>query len=303
MLCLLVGSSGWATTAQTDFGVSLAAIQGQTRGEAAPGSLQSELFGLWTWNPEGLQPDGAAPTEEAKLHGLSGGITWAWDPTLCNDLMPRFREDIIFCTRTQRTADRSLRAAARPLPVRIDTALAPPRASIGAPRCRLHVPPAPARSVPHTRAALSNCPRATTRGGVPDDNLITCADVKASVARAFGKWAANNRRIDFVDVTEECAKLGMQSGAPNAQPYSGFAQDPRLDYHGGCPLAELWVTKLAASVSGSGFVGGDVRGHRRSQPAPQHGSQPAPQPGSAPKPLDRSPPAWSGLGPRIHRSG
>ena len=178
-LCLLSGAPiAWVTTAQASFGVGIEQIQRQMQGGPSPrhptsGAVmgQAELFGLWSYNPTGL-PDGS---HRNKMHGLGGGITWAFDPTLCDDLMPTFRE-----------------------------------------------------------------------GAVVVPRLVTCDDVRASIERAFGKWSGNNRFIDFIDVTEECAKTGVWSGKADA-PNSGFAQDPSLSYHGGCPLAEIWVTKRIAS--------------------------------------------------------
>jgi hypothetical protein len=32
------------------------------------------------------------PSDVDSLEGLGGGITWAWDPTLCTALLPRFKE-------------------------------------------------------------------------------------------------------------------------------------------------------------------------------------------------------------------
>ena len=60
--------------------------------------------------------------------------------------------------------------------------------------------------------------------------FITCEDLQATVARGFASWSANNRFIHFLDVTQECEKLGLL--------HSGQADME----HGGCPLAEIWVT-------------------------------------------------------------
>jgi len=62
------------------------------------------------------------------------------------------------------------------------------------------------------------------------------------VARAFDKWAANSRFLKFLDVSKECDALGLNYGPPHT--------DPQSDHpHGGCPLAEIWVTTLVASSS------------------------------------------------------
>jgi hypothetical protein len=67
--------------------------------------------------------------------------------------------------------------------------------------------------------------------------FVGCDDYRAAVARAFDKWAANNRNIKFLDVTEECDSLGMLEGPP-------FYADQEGMPHGGCPLAEIWVTQI-----------------------------------------------------------
>ena len=36
------------------------------------------------------------PASSTSTRGLGGGITWAWDPVLCDDLQPQFREDFFF---------------------------------------------------------------------------------------------------------------------------------------------------------------------------------------------------------------
>lgn len=61
--------------------------------------------------------------------------------------------------------------------------------------------------------------------------LVTCETIKAAVHRGFASWADNHPTISFVDVTNECEALGMLSPS--------------------CPLAELWVTALNTTSSGS----------------------------------------------------
>lgn len=63
---------------------------------------------------------------------------------------------------------------------------------------------------------------------------MSCNDMQAAVSRAFDKWAANSRLIKFLDVTEECRKLGLNYGPLQVHKYG----------HGGCPLAEIWVTAM-----------------------------------------------------------
>lgn len=72
-------------------------------------------------------------------------------------------------------------------------------------------------------------------------NYINCEDFKSAVSRAFDKWSANSRFINFVDVTAECTKLGLDYGPPT----DDRRQNERP--HGGCALAEIWVTQLDTS--------------------------------------------------------
>ena len=81
-------------------------------------------------------PCGPPRRTRAIPRGLGGGITYAWDPNLCEPLASRFSEDIF---------------------------------------------------------------------GFP--GFLDCSTIKAAVALAT-KWAANNRFIKFLDVTEECALAG-----------------------------------------------------------------------------------------------
>lgn len=48
-------------------------------------SAQQTLGFLWT-----------LPADPSSHRGLGGGLTWAWDPTLCDHLQGRFREDFFF---------------------------------------------------------------------------------------------------------------------------------------------------------------------------------------------------------------
>lgn len=93
------------------------------------------------------------PDDPESTHGLGGGIAYAWDPKLCDLLLPRMRENVM--------------------------------------------------------------------------NLISCADLKASLQRGFDAWAINNRFIKFIDVSSACQ-----------QQYT-LTQD--------CPLAEVWVSALSCT--------------------------------------------------------
>ena len=70
------------------------------------------------------------------------------------------------------------------------------------------------------------------REDIAGASFITCDDIKASVFRAFNAWGTNSRFFKFTDVTAECETLGLLHGGQEEQP------------HGGCALAEIWITAL-----------------------------------------------------------
>lgn len=74
-------------------------------------------------------------------------------------------------------------------------------------------------------------------------SLVDCDSFRSSVAAAFNTWASNSRHIKFVDVTKECDALGKNFGPPTD------AKQVHQYPHGGCPLAEIWVTSLDTSAS------------------------------------------------------
>ncbi len=150
-LALLDSCAAWVTISQSRFGTPLSNIQRQLNGSGLPMNtpVQQTLGYMWTM-----------PTDPRSQHGLGGGITWAWDPQLCESLLPGFKEDFFFI------------------------------------------------------------------------EFVTCHELKAAMHRGFQSWSANNARINFVDVTEECAKLGLLNSD--------------------CPLAELWVTAINPSSSADG---------------------------------------------------
>lgn len=157
----------WITQSQSILGAQVEQIRDQFAGLPleAGRNIYSTLGFLWSF------PELANDTR-----GLGGGITYAWDPTLCGLLEPIFREN---------------------------------------------------------------------------ENLwgqINCADIKASVHRAFGAWASNSRFIKFNDVTHECEALGYMD--PNTTE-RGFAPAVAagLDSHDGCPLAEIWITPMQRAES------------------------------------------------------
>lgn len=95
----------------------------------------------------------------------------------------------------------------------------------------------------------------------PFANLVDCQGIHVAVARAFEKWGHNNRNLQFIDMTEECTRLNL-----NREGFVGLYQENLTlvgnagneelnlrkrqtnsefsEYHGGCPLAEIWVTHM-----------------------------------------------------------
>jgi hypothetical protein len=192
LLVLLVSSLtpavGWVTTSQATYGVGIMDIVTMMRGGAYGSHVRHWQFGqlghLWSYNPQGRT--GAAGTPNTSnvretMMGLGGGITWAWDPTLCAALDPLFNED----------------------PWGFD--------------------------------------------------LVDCAGYRAAVNRAFNNWAGNNRFIKFIDVTQECDKL--YPNYPQVPYPARLHQAPDLPSHGGCPLAEIWVTAIKPNENAQG---GDI---------------------------------------------
>lgn len=83
-------------------------------------------------------------------------------------------------------------------------------------------------------------------------DLVTCDDLRAAIARAFDKWAANSRYLKFIDVTAECKKLEMDFGPPTSTKVQNSSFANYLSAaHGGCPLAKIWITRFAATADGS----------------------------------------------------
>ena len=75
------------------------------------------------------------------------------------------------------------------------------------------------------------------REDIAGASFITCDDIKASVFRAFNAWGTNSRFFKFTDVTGECEKMGLLHGGQEEQP------------HGGCAIAEIWITALTRDES------------------------------------------------------
>jgi len=87
MLPLAVSVSGWVTLSQSSYGGQIDDIARQFHGlnDADTPHIQQKLGYLWT------QPEDATDRT-----GLGGGITWQWDPKLCDALIDKFDEDFWF---------------------------------------------------------------------------------------------------------------------------------------------------------------------------------------------------------------
>ena len=49
--------------------------------------------------------------------------------------------------------------------------------------------------------------------------FVDCNELKDAFIRAFATWAANHKNINFLDVTKECAALGVGAACPAAELY------------------------------------------------------------------------------------
>lgn len=74
----------WVSATQQGFGTSVAQIRNESFGLEVPGATPDSSLGLlWT-----------LPLRVEEQVGLGGGsITWAWDKTLCDALLPKFNEN------------------------------------------------------------------------------------------------------------------------------------------------------------------------------------------------------------------
>ena len=87
IFALLAVSTGWVTISQSRHGAQLNTIKSQMAGEQLDyGPMVQQTLG-YLWD---------LPASSTSTRGLGGGITWAWDPVLCDDLQPQFREDFFF---------------------------------------------------------------------------------------------------------------------------------------------------------------------------------------------------------------
>jgi len=142
----------WTSLNMQHYGAEIAEFQLGTRGETGLGAytanqrLYLRRGQIWNW-----------PADETSTAGLAGGITYAWDPNLCGQLMPLMRENVA--------------------------------------------------------------------------NLMSCADLKASVQRGFDAWGMNSRYIKFIDVSTAC--------------------EERFTLTKDCPLAEVWVAAMSCEFISS----------------------------------------------------
>jgi len=84
---LAAGVSGWVTISQSRFGGQISAIAEQFQGlntDKNP-DVQQRLGYLWSY-----------PEDADDTTGLGGGITWQWDPRLCEVIIDKFDEDFFF---------------------------------------------------------------------------------------------------------------------------------------------------------------------------------------------------------------
>ena len=80
-LCFVAQGTCWKTISQTSYGAQLSDIQNQMHGSSGGTNIYTRLGWLWT-----------SPANADDSTGLGQAITWAWDPALCDKLMPIFRE-------------------------------------------------------------------------------------------------------------------------------------------------------------------------------------------------------------------
>ena len=81
--CVIIPS--WVTLSQSRLGAQLDVIQEESRRNFSRSVPPLQRLG-YRWD---------LPSEPASSSGLGGGISWAWDPTLCSHLLPRFHENLL----------------------------------------------------------------------------------------------------------------------------------------------------------------------------------------------------------------
>lgn len=149
-LVALPAADAWVTISQSYWGAQLSDIKDQMHPNTST-SVEPVLRLGYLWSE---------PKNTDIPDGLGGGITWAFDDTLCDEILPEFSEKPFLIT------------------------------------------------------------------------FVSCTEIQAAVHRGFAAWSDNSAKLTFIDVTEECRRLGQLN----------------VD----CPLAEVFVTHLtqenAASV-------------------------------------------------------
>jgi len=108
---LIVEARAWITTAQQVYGAQIDEWQLETRNQSALGDPKSvravhlSRGRLWS-----------LPEDLTSTHGLGGGITYAWDPTLCAKILPLFSErvfNLITCDDVKAALTRGLESWSR----------------------------------------------------------------------------------------------------------------------------------------------------------------------------------------------
>ena len=81
---LCAGVAGWVSFSGARFGAQLSTIQQQLHGQASSVPPMQELGYLWSM-----------PSDSLSSAGLGGGLTFQFDPRLCDQMQGRFRERIL----------------------------------------------------------------------------------------------------------------------------------------------------------------------------------------------------------------
>lgn len=79
-------AQAWVTETQSRHGTTIEYIRNESLGRVVTGGTPEQSLGLLWTQPEFLGDD----------TGLGGSITWAWDPALCDKMLPKFNEDFWF---------------------------------------------------------------------------------------------------------------------------------------------------------------------------------------------------------------
>lgn len=77
----------WVTISQSRYGAQVEDIRTLFDKSAAPSAKPARQLLGFIWR---------IPEEPTSHDGLGGGITWAWDPNFCRQILPMFQEDFFF---------------------------------------------------------------------------------------------------------------------------------------------------------------------------------------------------------------